>query len=102
MKLTGVALAIAWDDLVVTLAPGGESIGGDRASLMARSKDRVRCRRVGEVTKSAATLTALAVPVNDLAAPAWSRLAAFAQRTFAPATEASRLAGAGAGLSDNN
>ncbi|MDG1258191.1 MAG: DUF3726 domain-containing protein, partial [Paracoccaceae bacterium] len=26
----------------------------------------------------------------------------FAQRTFAPATEASRLAGAGAGLSDND
>ena len=31
-----------------------------------------------------------------------SRLEKFAQRTFAPATEASRLAGAGSGLSDND
>mgnify|MGYP001627830319 CR=1 FL=1 len=33
---------------------------------------------------------------------AWERLNRFARRTFAPATEASRLAGAGAGLSDND
>lgn len=32
----------------------------------------------------------------------WARLDAFAQRTFAPATKASRLLGAGAGLSDND
>ncbi len=32
----------------------------------------------------------------------WARLDTFAQRTFAPATEASRLLGAGAGLSDND
>jgi hypothetical protein len=37
-----------------------------------------------------------------LAADTCTRLAAFAHRTFAPATEASRLAGAGAGLSDND
>jgi hypothetical protein len=29
-------------------------------------------------------------------------LEAFAQRTYAPATEASRMLGAGAGLSDND
>ncbi len=33
---------------------------------------------------------------------AWESLNRFAHRTFAPATEASRLAGAGAGLSDND
>ncbi|MFL4471808.1 DUF3726 domain-containing protein [Tateyamaria armeniaca] len=32
----------------------------------------------------------------------WARLDTFAQRTFAPATDASRLLGAGAGLSDND
>jgi len=32
----------------------------------------------------------------------WARLGAFAHRTFAPATEESRLRGAGAGLSDND
>ena len=35
-------------------------------------------------------------------AAAWESLNRFARRTFAPATEASRLAGAGAGLSDND
>ena len=33
---------------------------------------------------------------------AWATLAAFEHKTYAPATEASRLAGAGAGLSDND
>ncbi|MBO9403392.1 DUF3726 domain-containing protein [Shimia sp. R9_3] len=37
------------------------------------------------------------VPDND-----WDRLSAFAHRTFAPATEESRLRGAGSGLSDND
>ena len=32
----------------------------------------------------------------------WDRLSTYAQRTYAPATNASRLAGAGAGLSDND
>ena len=37
-----------------------------------------------------------------LEAKTCTRLEAFAHRTFAPSTEASRLAGAGAGLSDND
>lgn len=40
------------------------------------------------------------VPIS--AADAMAALTHFAQRTYAPATEASRLAGAGAGLSDND
>lgn len=32
----------------------------------------------------------------------WAQLAVFGQRTFAPATDASRLLGAGAGVSDND
>jgi hypothetical protein len=32
----------------------------------------------------------------------WAKLNTFAQRTYAPATEASRLLGAGAGVSDND
>jgi hypothetical protein len=32
----------------------------------------------------------------------WARLSGFAHRTFAPATEESRMRGAGAGLSDND
>ena len=38
----------------------------------------------------------------DLPAHTYAALDRFAQRTYAPATEASRLAGAGAGLTDND
>ena len=68
----------------------------------------------GETGALAATVTARSVPGFDLSyrQPACSRadpdeatLAALnrlAQRTYAPATEASRMSGAGAGLSDND
>ncbi|MDH3662999.1 MAG: DUF3726 domain-containing protein [Alphaproteobacteria bacterium] len=105
VELTGAAISIVWDEVVVTLSPAGESIEGDRALLTARSTKRVHCRKADPVDQPGAPVSELALPVasvNDLAAPAWSRLAVFAQRTFAPATEASRLSGAGAGLSDNN
>lgn len=39
---------------------------------------------------------------RDVSGAAWDRLAALAHRTYAPATEASRQAGAGAGQSDND
>jgi hypothetical protein len=41
-------------------------------------------------------------PGRAVDAKAWNRLSAFAHRTFAPATEASRIAGAGASLTDND
>lgn len=47
----------------------------------------------------------LSPPLHTRATPepeAWDRLNAFAHRTYAPATEDSRLRGAGAGLSDND
>ncbi len=102
-KLTGVTMSIAWDNVVITISKDGESIEGDHQSLTARSTKHIHCRRASNDDASL-------IPVNELAGPAasavpdatWSRLAALAQRTFAPATEASRLSGAGAGLSDNN
>jgi hypothetical protein len=41
-------------------------------------------------------------PGRAVDAETWSRLDAFAQRTFAPATEASRARGAGAGPVDSD
>ncbi len=43
--------------------------------------------------------TAQAVTVSELL---WDQLAALAAKTYVPATEASRLSGAGAGLTDND
>lgn len=100
VKLTGAAIAIAWDGVVVTLSPEGQRLAGDREALAARSTARVSCRPAEQVDQPMASVDELAVPA--VPADSWSRLAAFAQRTFAPASEASRLAGAGAGLSDDN
>ncbi len=98
-KLTGAAITIAWDDVAVTLFSDGERIDGDHRSLAARSTARVLCRLADQMTGPTKEVHEPVVPVD---AATWNQLAAFAQRTFAPATEASRLAGAGAGLSDNN
>ena len=47
----------------------------------------------------------VATPIRSRAQPApeaWATLNRLAHRTYAPATEESRLKGAGAGLSDND
>jgi hypothetical protein len=56
-----------------------------------------------QITSDAPKGTRL-MPATRRAAPekAWARLNEWAHKTYAPATEASRLAGAGAGLSDND
>ena len=56
--------------------------------------------RYGSLTGVTPVTTASRVPAN--AAPHIAVLTRFASRTYAPATEASRLAGAGAGTSDND
>lgn len=102
VKLTGVAIALAWDDVVLVLTPEGVAIEGNRDALTARSTDSVRCRRINEPAAPVVPAPSSSVAGRDVDATTWSRLATFAHRTFAPATEASRLSGAGAGLSDNN
>ncbi len=55
------------------------------------------------VTRQAATLSELAHATRvELDEATKAAIETFAHRTYAPATEASRLAGAGAGLSDND
>lgn len=103
VKLTGVAIAMSWDDVIITLTPDGIAIEGNRYVLTARSTDGIRCQRVDEPAARPVELAPCSAKAGrDVDAATWSRLSLFAQRTFAPATEASRLSGAGAGLSDNN
>ena len=97
-KLTGAAIELSWTGVVITLTADSVSIEGDQAAVTARSAEGVRCRR----TENAVVASPAGAPGRSVDAEIWSRLNAFAQRTFAPATEASRLAGAGAGLTDNN
>ena len=98
-KMTDAAVELSWPGVVMTFTSEGVSIEGDHASLMARSADGVHCRRM-ETAVLAASADAASGRAVD--ARTWNRLNELAQRTFAPATEASRLAGAGAGLTDND
>ena len=97
-ELTGVAVELTWADAVMIFTPEGVSFDSTCEDLTARSADSVRCRRAGNGVATAPHGT----PGRAVDAETWSRLSAFAHRTFAPATEASRLAGAGAGLTDND
>jgi hypothetical protein len=97
-KQTGTAVELSWAGVVITFTPESVSIEGEPAALAARSADSICCRR----TERAVVEAVQRPPGRVVDAETWSRLNAFAQRTFAPATEASRLAGAGASLTDND
>lgn len=97
-KLTRTTVVLSWDGVVITFTPDRVSIEGEYAALTAPNTDRVYCRR------ARARLVAVpADPVDgNVDANAWIQLTVFAHRTLAPATDASRLAGAGARLTDND
>ena len=97
-KLTGATIELSWPGVVMLFTLNGVATEGDNAALTARSAESVRCRR----SENAMAASPAGAPGRVVDAETWSRLNAFAQRTFAPATEASRLAGAGAGLTDND
>jgi len=98
-RATGAAVEVFWPGVTLTVTPdGGLAVRGASASVVARSAERARCQQCAEPPVIAPPGHARHV----VDAESWRRLDALARRTYAPATEASRLAGAGAGLSDND
>jgi hypothetical protein len=98
-RLRGAAIELCWPGVTLTISPGdGLAVVGDIAAVTARTTESVHCRpgQKDTVTPPAGQ------PGRAVDAETWSRLSAFAHRTFAPATEASRIAGAGARLTDND
>lgn len=93
----GVPVAVEWDS--ARLATDGKQL------CVQASPEALEARQVQKLVFSApADMSGRREPVlrADVSEESWDRLAAFAHRTFAPATEESRLRGAGAGLSDND
>jgi hypothetical protein len=94
-----VAAGRAFEFGSIAFSPdGGLAVEGDMAAVTTPTTKSAHCRsgRKDTVTPPARQ------PGRAVEAKAWNRLSAFAHRTFAPATEASRLAGAGASLTDND
>ncbi|APG49057.1 DUF3726 domain-containing protein [Phaeobacter porticola] len=93
----GRPVAAEWDG--ARLATDGKRlcVQGSIEALRTHKADRL-------VFSAPADMTGQQEPVMraDVSEESWEQLAKFAHRTFAPATEESRLRGAGAGLSDND
>jgi len=98
-RLTDTAIKLAWDDVMMTLSPGSELIDGNRDALTVKRTAGLRCCRADHIDNVDEPAVPVAMSVD---AATWNRLTIFAHRTLAPATDASRLSGAGAGLSDDN
>lgn len=97
-RLTGATFELTWAGVEIILALGGVAIETAGSALTAPWVESVRCRRSGRtvVVRPAGT------EATTVDAGVWSQLGALAHRTYAPASEASRIAGAGAGLTDND
>lgn len=120
-ELAHAAPSLARDgvfDMIVDLLEGpfeppvlkeGALIGGHPVlaiaawiDLRAAGRDPTLEHSVSPFLINAMRSEAFPVGPHDVSEQTWERLQAYAERTFVPETDASRLAGAGAGLTDND
>jgi len=92
----GTDLTVCWNGTAITL--------GDVPQITGQGLDAAMTE---QITISPAIPRAKATPLTpatrgDMPAEVAKRLTTFAERTYAPDTEESRLSGAGAGLTDND
>ncbi len=87
---------LQWDDVSVALSESGIERDDLSQKLF---KEKAVCS-LQDISASVMPVSEIRVP--DTAREAMQRLAHHAQKTYAPATEQSRLSGAGAGTSDND
>lgn len=97
-ELTNASFTITWGATTITAGAGNHVIMGDTADVQATACETVHIRLADAAPGAALP------PSNrgDMSAETARTLNAFAQRTYAPDTPQSRLAGAGAGLTDND
>ncbi|WP_068311173.1 DUF3726 domain-containing protein [Polycladidibacter hongkongensis] len=93
----GQPVAVEWQGARLVTNGKELCVQGEASALLAARAKRVECSAPAQMLSQTRPLHRAIV--SDAC---WTRLAAFSQRTFAPATEASRLSGAGAGLTDND
>lgn len=88
-------MTLAWGEIVLILSEAGLVTDAPREALLTAEAECSANRTAARVAE-----TVMRVPESE--AQAVARLTEFAARTYAPATEASRLSGAGAGTTDND
>ncbi len=87
-------VAVEWDGARILLDGSDMELSGDAAAPIT---NRLSIARGGAIEAPVARSSRAAPDARD-----WAELNRFAHRTYAPATEASRLLGAGTALSDND
>lgn len=97
-RISNAVFELSWDNTIMMITAHDAAFTTGNAALEYHAIADVRCRRVGHV---------IANPIKRVTdctvdGTAWPGLNEFAHRMFAPASEASRLAGAGAGITDND
>ncbi len=94
-RQVSTSITVKWDGLTAITDGNGISVSASRDALRAPLADRVVIHAGGDLGSPQ--------PRQSRTTPhaaAWKRLAHLAHRTYAPATEESRLKGAGSGLID--
>jgi len=91
----GSGLALRWDDTELIISEAGLVTTASRDALLTVQAHCEAAPAAGEDGE-----TVVRVPETEVGAVAL--LDKYAQRTYAPATDASRLSGAGAGTTDND
>ncbi|NRB04922.1 MAG: DUF3726 domain-containing protein [Rhodobacteraceae bacterium] len=91
------SLTVAWGSVRATTNGYALHVDASEGDLSASKTAVLQCF----VAQNDPSLTKPALRAK-VSQDAWDKLNRFAQRTYAPATEASRLLGAGAGASDND
>lgn len=91
------SIQIAWDDILFSTTGTTLNLQGDRASATATQAGHLTCSLAGDIANSMPSCSRAEIDQESMAS-----LSRFAGRTYAPATEASRVSGAGAGLDGND
>ncbi|EBA16857.1 hypothetical protein RSK20926_03594 [Roseobacter sp. SK209-2-6] len=93
----GVPVSVTWEDARLTTDGQRLCVQGEREAILCSHASTLTCAAPAEMSGQSEP-----VMRADVDPQAWEKLGEFAHRTYAPATEASRILGAGAGLSDND
>jgi hypothetical protein len=97
-RLGSTAIELTWDGVTMIMMADGVYMEGSQAALTSNLALKVRCRATQRNAISSPAHTC----ARAVATKSWNQLHAFAQRTYAPASEASRISGAGAALKDDD
>lgn len=94
----GIALQVSWQGCVLEFSPGGQAVLIQADNFISPHVAGVNCTCIAPATHGA---NELGGSIPTLVTSVHEYLDSLAARTYVPASDASRLSGAGAGLSDN-